>query len=417
MWTETQREEVMNIFRKTTGVAGMLMLTTALVTSPASAEVSDNVVRIGVMADQSGPYADNCGPGSVLMVKLAVEDFGGNVNGSPIEVVVADDQNKPDIGVAQALKWLDEEGVDTIVGCSASSIALAVNDIMRDKQKPYLVAGTASAAVTNEACSPMTTNWGFDTYTLAKGAVAAQMAQGMDTWYFITVDYAFGKAWQEDATRFIEAAGGKVVGSTLHPLGTNDFSSQLLQAQASGAKAIGIANAGADLGNLIKQANEFGIAAAGQSLAPLGILINNVHAIGLESTKGLVFSSAAYWDRDDDSRALAKRFSDAFNGRKPNEAQLITYSAVMHYLKAVAASGADDGVSVMTSMRATPVNDAIIKGASIRADGVVMKPMLSSKVKSPSDSKGDWDYYEMIGEIAAEDAWRPASESACALLK
>lgn len=407
----------MTTLRKTTGLAGMLMLTTALVASPASAEVSDNVVRIGVMADQSGPYADNCGPGSVLMVKMAVEDFGGSVNGSPIEVVVADDQNKPDIGVAQALKWVDEEGVDTIVGCSASSIAHAVNDIMRDKQKPYIVSGSASTAVTNEACSPMTTNWAFDTYTLAKGAVAAQMARGMDSWYFITVDYTFGKTWQEDATRFIEAAGGKVVGSTLHPLGTNDFSSQLLQAQASGAKAIGIANAGADLANLIKQANEFGIVAAGQNLAPLGVLINNIHAIGLEPTQGMVFSSAAYWDRDDDSRALAQRFSDAFNGRKPNEAQLVTYSAVTHYLKSVAAAGADDGVSVMASMREMPVSDAIVKDAKIRGDGVVMKPMLASKVKAPSESKGEWDYYEVIGEIAAEDAWRSEADSACALLK
>lgn len=407
----------MTTLKTTTGVASLLMLTTALVTAPARAEISDNVVRIGVMSDQSGPYADNCGPGSVAMVKLAVEDFGGNVNGTPIEVVVADDQNKPDIGAAQALKWVDEEGVDTIVGCSASSIAHAVNDIMRDKEKPYLVAGTASTALTNDACSPMTTNWGFDTYTLAKGAVASQLARGMDSWYFITVDYSFGKQWQVDATKFIEDAGGKVVGSILHPLGTTDFSSQLLQAQASGAKAIGIANAGADLGNLIKQANEFGIVAAGQQLAPLGILINNVHAIGLDATQGLVFSSAAYWDRDEDSRGLAERYSEAFNGKKPNEAQLITYSAVTHYLKAVAASGGDDGVSVMASMRETPVNDLIIKDASIRGDGVVMKPMLSSQVKSPAESKGDWDYYEMIGEIAAEDAWRSESESACELLK
>jgi branched-chain amino acid transport system substrate-binding protein len=407
----------MSILRKTTGVAGMLMLTTALTTSPASAEISGNVVRIGVMSDQSGPYADNCGAGSVAMVKLAVEDFGGKVNGTPIDVVVADDQNKPDIGVAQALKWVDKEGVDTIVGCSASSIALAVNDIMRDKNKPYLVAGTASSALTNEACSPMTTNWAYDTYTLAKGAVAAQMAQGMDTWYFITVDYAFGKQWQADATRFIEAAGGKVIGSTLHPLGTNDFSSQLLQAQASGAKAIGIANAGADLANLIKQANEFGIVAAGQHLAPLGVLINNIHAIGLESTKGLVFSSAAYWDRDDDSRALAKRYSAVMNGKEPNEAQLVTYSAVAHYLKAVAATSSDDGVSVMKSMRETPVKDPIIKDAKIRGDGVVMKPMLMSKVKTPEESKGAWDYYNIIGEIPAEQAWRTASESQCSLLK
>lgn len=307
--------------------------------------------------------------------------------------------------------------MDTIVGCSASSIAHAVNEIMREKEKPYLLAGTGSLALTNDACSPMTSNWGFDTYTLAKGAVTAQMAQGMDSWYFITVDYAFGKAWQEDAERFIKNAGGTVVGSTLHPLGTNDFSSQLLQAQASGAKAIGIANAGADLGNLIKQANEFGIVAAGQQLAPLGILINNVHAIGLEATQGLVFSSAAYWDRDEDSRALAKRFGEAMGGKMPNEAQLVTYSAVTHYLKGVEAAGADDGVSVMASMREMPINDAIVKDAHIRGDGVVMKSMLSTRVKAPAASSGDWDYYEIVGEISADDAWTPESESTCPLLK
>lgn len=407
----------MNTFKKIPGLMGGLMLAVVMNTANAQAEISDNVIRIGVMNDQSGPYADNCGPGSVVIVKLAIEDFGGKINGVPIEVVVADDQNKPDIGVAQALKWVDDEGVDTIVGCSASSIAHAVNDIMRKKEKPYLVSGSASTALTNESCSPMTTNWAFDTYTLAKGAVASQMAAGMDTWYFITVDYTFGKTWQKDATRFIEAAGGKVVGSTLHPLGTNDFSSQLLLAQASGAKAIGIANAGADLANLIKQANEFGIVAAGQKLAPLGVLINNIHGIGLEPTKGLVFSSAAYWDLDDDSRALSKRFSKAFNGKVPNEAQLVTYSAVTHYLKAVAATGADDGPTVMASMRKTSINDAIVKDASIRADGVVMKPMLISKVKSPDQSKGDWDYYEIVGKIAAEDAWRTKEESSCVLLK
>lgn len=407
----------MTKLRKTTGAFGALILATAMTASPIHAEISGSVIRIGVMNDQSGPYADNCGPGSVAMVKLAIEDFAGEINGSPIEVVVADDQNKPDIGVAQALKWVDDEGVDTIVGCSASSIAHAVNDIMREKEKPYLVAGSASAAITDGSCSPMTTNWAFDTYTLAKGAVAAQVKQGMDSWYFITVDYSFGKQWQIDATAFIEAAGGKVVGSTLHPLGTSDFSSQLLQAQASGAKAIGIANAGADLGNLIKQANEFGIVAAGQTLAPLGVLINNIHGIGLESSNGLIFSSAAYWDLDDSSRALSKRFSEVFNGRVPNEAQLVTYSAVTHYLKAVQSSGSDDGPAVMTAMRDTPVGDAIIKKATIRGDGVVMKPMLMSQVKTPEASSGDWDYYKIIGEIAAEDAWRTVAESTCELLK
>ena len=407
----------MNYLKKTTGAVSALAVAMTMSVTGAAAEISDNVIRIGVMNDQSGPYADNCGPGSVLAVKLAIEDMGGEINGVPVAVVVADDQNKPEIGVAQALKWVDEEGVDTIVGCSASSIAQAVNDIMRDNEKPYLLAGTASAALTNEMCSPMTTNWGFDTYTLAKGAVTAQLAQGMDSWYFITVDYTFGKAWQADATDFIEAAGGKVLGSTLHPLGTNDFSSQLLQAQASGAKVIGIANAGADLGNLIKQANEFGIVAAGQQLAPLGVLINNIHGIGLEATKGLIFSSAAYWDRDADSRSFSDRYAAAFNDRKPNEAQLVTYSAATHYLKAVQASGSDAGPAVMASMKEMPVSDLIIKNATIRADGVVMKPMLTSKVKAPGDSAGAWDYYEMLGEIAAEDAWRSADASGCELLK
>lgn len=384
---------------------------------PAAADMSGKVIRIGVMNDQSGPYADNCGPGSVASVRLAVEDFGGKIGDTPIEVVIADDQNKPDIGVAIAKKWVEQDGVDMILGCSASSIALAVQDVMAEAKKPYMLAGTASSETTNSKCSPMGMNWAYDTYTLAKGTVQAQLEDGMDTWFFITVDYTFGKQWQADATRFIEAAGGKVVGEALHPLNSNDFSSLLLQAQASGAKVIGIANSGSDLANVIKQAKEFGIVEAGQRLAPLGIQVNAVHGIGLDSTQGLVISSAAYWDLNDETRAFAKRYGEAFQNRVPNESQMVTHSAVSHYLKAVTAAGTDEGEAVVAKMRELPVTDMLVKDVAIREDGVVMRPMLKAKVKAPADSKAPWDYYEVISTIAAEDAWRPLSESTCPLVK
>ncbi|WP_417625744.1 ABC transporter substrate-binding protein [Pararhodobacter aggregans] len=398
-----------------TGALALMLTCTALTAAPAWADFTDGVIRIGVMNDQSGPYADNCGAGSVTMARLAIEDHGGAINGVPVELVIADDQNQPDIGVATARRWVEEEGVDAIVGCSASSIALAVQDVMRQHERPYLIAGTATTETTNSQCSPMTTNWAYDTYTLARGSVNAQIEQGNLRWYFITVDYTFGHAWQADATRFIEAAGGEVLGSTLHPLGATDFSSQLLQAQASGAQVIGIANAGADLANVIKQAEEFGIVAAGQHLAPLGILTNNIHGIGLEATQGLVFSAAAYWNYDDASRALTERYNAAFDGRYPNEAQLVTYSAVNHYLEALSALGSDEGVAVMDQMRATPVNDPLMHDVSIREDGVVMHPMIMVQVKSPAESTGPWDYYNVLGLIPADQSWRSREESSCSL--
>lgn len=400
---------------KKTGATALFVACTALAAAPAWADFSDGVIRIGVMNDQSGPYADNCGAGSVTMVRLAIEDHGGAINGVPVEVVIADDQNQPDIGVSTARRWVEDEGVDAIVGCSASSIALAVQDVMRQHNRPYMIAGTATTETTNSQCSPMTTNWAYDTYTLARGSVNAQIEQGNLRWYFITVDYTFGHAWQADATRFIEAAGGEVLGSTLHPLGATDFSSQLLLAQASGAQVIGIANAGADLANVIKQAEEFGIVAAGQQIAPLGIQVNNVHGIGLAATQGLIFSAAAYWDRDDETRALTERYNAAYAGHYPNESQLVTYSAVNHYLSALAAIGSDEGVAVMDQMRATQVNDPIMHDVSIRADGVVAHPMLMVRVKSPEESQGPWDYYEVLGVIPAADSWRSQAESACSL--
>jgi branched-chain amino acid transport system substrate-binding protein len=400
-------------------------LAIATVTSPLAASaqsnssqgISGDVIKIGIMNDQNGPYADNCGPGSVVAARLAVQDAGGAVNGKKIEIVSADDLNKPDVGVAIALKWLDNEGVDAIVGCSASSIALAVQDIMKARKKPYLLAGTASSAFTNEKCSPMTTQWVQDTYALPRATVKSLLGQGLDTWFFLTVDYAFGKAWQADTTRFIDAGGGKVIGSALHPLNSPDLSSFLLKAQSSGAKVIALANSGADFANAVKQAQEFGITARGQKIAPLGLFLNQTHGIGLQSLQDVRLTTPFYWDRTDETRAFAKRYQAAFNGRIPNEAQASTYSAVSHYLKAVAAAGTDEGDAVMRQVKALPINDFEMKNIKIRADGQVMRPLYAARIKAPGESKYPYDYYEVTATVAPEDAWRPASESVCELLK
>jgi branched-chain amino acid transport system substrate-binding protein len=384
---------------------------------PSAAEgISSDVVRIGIMNDQNGPYADNCGLGAVAAAKLAVSDFGGSVNGKKIELVTADDQNKPDIGVAVALRWLDSEGVDAIVGCSASSIALAVQDLMKNRKKPYLLAGTAGSFFTNDKCSPMTTQWMVDTYAQPKATVKSLLAQGIDSWFFLTVDYAFGKGWQADATRFIQAGGGTVVGSVLHPLNTSDFSSFLLTAQASGAKAIALANSGADFANAIKQAQEFGLTQK-QLLVPLGFMISQTQGIGLHDLQNVRLTTPFYWDMTPESRAFAKRFSEVASGQILNEAKAATYSAITHYLKAVATTATDDGDAVMKQMKDMPINDFEMKNITIRADGQVMRPLYVARIKAPAESKYAYDYYEITGTIAPEDAWRPAQESACGLLK
>ncbi|OPY98113.1 ABC transporter permease [Bradyrhizobium sacchari] len=401
--------------RRTISALGMMAL--LLTNAPLQAQgISGDVVKIGVMNDQNGPYADNCGLGSVAAAKLAVADFGGTVGGKKIELVIADDQNKPDVGVAIAMRWVDNEGVDAIVGCSASSIALAVQEMMKSRKKPYMLAGTAGSFFTNDKCSPMTTQWVVDTYAQPKATVKALLAQGVDSWFFLTVDYAFGKAWQADATNFIKAGGGKVVGSVLHPLNASDLSSFLLTAQASGAKAIAIANSGSDFANTIKQAQEFGLTKS-QLLVPLGLMISQTHGIGLKDLQNVRLTTPFYWDMTPESRAFAKRYAEATNGQLLNEGKSATYSAITHYLKAVAASGSDDGDAVMRQMKNTPVNDFEMKNVSIRADGQVMRPLYVARIKTPAESKYTYDYYEITGTIAPEDAWRPASESACDLLK
>ncbi|WP_187971217.1 ABC transporter substrate-binding protein [Aquibium microcysteis] len=397
-------------------VAGLLA-STVLVPSAFAEGISGDVVKIGVMNDQSGPYADNGGPGTVEAARMAIEDFGGEVNGKKIELVIADDQNKPDIGAAIAQKWVDDEGVDAIVGGSASSIAIAIQAMMAEKKKPYMLAGTASSGLTNDACSPMGTQWVLDTYSLAKGVIKSMIAAGNETYYFITVDYTFGKQWQADATKFIEDAGGKVLGSVLHPLNSNDFSSYLLQAQASGADVIVLANSGADFANAVKQSQEFGIQAGGQQVVALGLQINQVHGIGLDAVKGMSIVTPGYWDLNDETREFADRFKKRFRDRIPNETMAGTYSAITHYLKAVKETGTDDGEAVVAKMHEMPVNDFQMKDVKIRKDGQVMRPMYAVTIKSPDEVKQPYDYYTVTSTIPAEDVWRPASESNCPLLK
>lgn len=385
--------------------------------APATAQVSDDVVRIGIMGDMAGPYSGNGGPGSVLAARMAIEDFGGKVNGKPIELLTVDDQNKPDVGLNAARKWLDVDKVDAIVGGSASSIALGVSSLMKEKQKPYLVAGTVTDLLTGKNCSPMNVQFLVDTYSLPKAGVKTLLGQGIKSFYFITVDYAFGAALQAAATKFIEEGGGKVLGSVKHPLGATDFSSYLLQAQASGAKAIVILNAGLDLSNALKQASEFKIADGGQSVSVFGMTINSVAAMGQNVAKGLTFTNAWYWDRTDESRAWAARFMPRYNNQPPTYIMAGTYSAVTHYLKAVQAAGTDAGPEVMAKIKATPINDMTAKNVMIREDGQAMRPVYAVRVKAPAQMKGKSDHYEVLGELPADQVFRPLAEGGCDFVK
>lgn len=392
-------------------------VTAMLLAAGAHAQVSDDVVRIGVMADMTGPYAGNGGPGSTLAVRMAVEDFGGKVLGKPIEVLVADDQNKPDVGTNIARQWLEQQKVDAIVGGSASSIALSVSNMMKTAKKPYLIAGTVASDLTGKACSPMNIQFAVDTYSMPKAGVQSLMGQGIKTFYFIAVDYAFGAAFQAEATKFIEAAGGKVVGSVKHPLGTTDFSSYLMQAQASKAQAIVLLNAGLDQTNALKQAAEFRIARNGQAVSVFGMTINAVHAMGLEVAQGLQFTDPMYWDHTNETRAWAKRFMERNNGVAPTYIMASAYSATMHYLKSVQAANGDDGTAVMAKMKATPINDFSMKNVRIREDGQTMRPVYAAQVKTQAESKGKYDYYIIKGEVPAEQVFRPIAEGGCDFVK
>ena len=382
--------------------------------SPSRAQISDNVVKIGVLNDQSGLYADLGGPGSVTAARMAAEDAGGMVLGKPIEIMFADHQNKADVGVAIARRWFENESVDMAIGFDNSSVALAVEQLAAEHNRIAIAGAVGSTAFTGKNCTRNEASWIYDSYALTTSLAKSTVAEGRDTWFFITVDYAFGHSLEADATAAVQAAGGKVLGSVRHPLNTSDFSSYLLQAQASGAKVVAFANGGGDMVNAVKQANEFGLTKK-QSMVALLIFISDVHSMQLQAAQGLKFVTAFYWDRDGDSRAWSKRFFDK-QGRMPTMAQASIYSAVRHYIKAIAAAGTDEARAVMVKMRELPVNDFYVKNGHVREDGRLVHDMLFAQVKTPAESGKPWDYYKVLNVIPGDQAFRPLAEGGCPLV-
>jgi branched-chain amino acid transport system substrate-binding protein len=384
-----------------------------LLAGTAQAEISDGVVKIGVLNDQSGIYADLGGPGAVEAARMAVEDFGASVLGAPIEVVYADHQNRPDVGAGIANRWIDNEQVDAIVDVPTSSVALAVQEITREKNRAHLNSTAATSDLTGPQCSPTGVHWTYDTIALAKGTGLAVVQDGGDSWFFLTADYAFGHALERDTWEAVEQAGGEVLGNVRHPFPNTDFSSFLLQAQASGAKVIGLANAGGDTINAIKQAQEFGIVEAGQDLAGLLMFISDIHSLGLEDTQGLVLTTGFYWDMDDETREWSERWSERMGGRMPSMVQAGVYSVVLHYLRAIEAAGTDDASEVIPMMRELPIDDFFARNAHLREDGRMVHDMYLARVKSPAESEYPWDYYEILRTIPGDEAFRPMEEGGC----
>lgn len=397
----------------TTSLAAAAALALGL---PAQAEISDGVVKIGVLNDQSGLYADLAGQGSVEAARMAVEDFGGSVNGMPIEILSADHQNKPDVGSSIVREWIDRDGVDVVVDVPTSSVALAVQEVTRDKDTAFLINGAATTRLTNEDCAPTGVHYTYDTYSLAIGTGKAIVEEGGDSWFFITADYAFGHSLEQDTSAVVRENGGEVLGAVRHPLDTADFSSYLLQAQGSGAKVIGLANAGSDTTNAIKQANEFGIVQAGQSLAALLMFVTDVHALGLDVAQGLKLTTGFVWNMNDDTRAFADRFAERRGGQRPTMVHAGVYSSVLHYLKAVAETGDDGGKAAVDQMKQMPVDDFFAPGGTIRADGRMVHDMYLVEVKSPDESAEPWDYYNVLATIPGDAAYQPLAESRCPLV-
>jgi branched-chain amino acid transport system substrate-binding protein len=389
----------------------------AFAASGAHAQVSDGVIKIGVLNDQSSLYADLAGQGSVIAARMAVEDFGAAKKGMKVEIVSADHQNKPDVGSAIARQWYDVDKVDVIFDVPNSGVALAVNQITRDKGKALIVSGAATADLTGKACSPNTVHWTYDTWMLANGTGNAIVKTGGDTWFFLTADYAFGHALERDTEAVVLKTGGKVLGKVRHPLNTQDFSSFLLQAQSSKAKIIGLANAGGDTTNAIKQAAEFGIVKGGQNLAGLLVFLTDVHGLGLNNAQGLILTESFYWDYSDQTRAFAKRFAAADRGIHPTMVHAGVYAGVLHYLKAVEALKSDDGTKVIQKMKEIPTDDPLFGKGRIRQDGRKIHPAYLLEVKKPSESKYPWDYYKIRATIPADQAFRPEKEGGCSLVK
>lgn len=391
------------------------MLSTVLA-FPQACAFAQTPVKIGILNDRTGTYADFSGPGAVVAAHLAVEDFKAADKSLDVTIVFADHQNKPDTGAAIAREWYDNDGVDAIFDVPTSSVALAVSQITRDKNKVFVVSGAGTSELTGKQCSPNTVHWTYDTYALAKVIGGAVVKQGGDTWFFITADYAFGHALEHDTTEFVVNDGGKVVGSVKTPFPNTDFSSALLQAQGSNAKVIALANAGTDTVNSIKQAGEFGITEAGQKLAALLADLSAVHTLTTKAAQGLIVTEAFYWDLNDATRAFSDRFAKTFDGKKPTASQAGVYGSVLHYLKAVSAlKNTKDGAAVVAKMREIPTDDPLFGKGSIRIDGRTIHNMYLFEVKKPSESKGPWDLYKTLATVPGVEAFRPLAEGGCPL--
>ena len=396
------------------GWLGLLLV--AGLANGAAAQVSDNAVRIGVLADMSGVFADIQGPGDVVAARMAIADHGGRAAGAPVELVTGDGQNRTDVGVGLARRWFDAERVDAIFGLANSAIALGVQAMAAERNRITVATSIGTTDLTGKACTALGVHWVYDNYALAAGTAATIVEQGGKDWFFITSDYAFGHSLEANATAVVRANGGRVVGTARAPLGTSDFASFLNQAAASGAQVLGIAAAGADFVNIAKQGAEFGLFRRGMKPAALLGLVTNVRALGLEAAQGLTFTEAYYWDQNDETRAFATRFR-ALHGRPPTMFQAGTWSAVTHYLRAVDAAGTDESAAVMARMRATRINDFMTRDGWIREDGRVMRDMYLLRAKTPAASRGEWDLLEVLATIPAERAFRPLAESECPLVR
>ena len=394
-----------------------LAMAGTLVAGAAYAQISDNMIKIGVLSDMSSLYTDLAGAGSVAAARMAVEDSGIEKRGYKVEIISADHQNKPDVGSGIARQWYDVDKVDVIVDVPNSGVALAVNQITRDKGKVFLANGPASSDLTGKACSPNTVHWTYDTWMLANGTGSAIVKSGGDTWFFLTADYAFGLALERDTEAVVLKNGGKVLGKVRAPINTQDFSSFLLQAQASKAKIIGLANAGGDTTNSIKQAAEFGIVKGGQNLAGLLVFLTDINALGLPTAQGLIVTNTFYWDMNDQTRAFAKRFAAVDKGIHPTMVHAGVYASLLHYLKAVEALKSDDGTKVVAKMKEMPTDDPLFGKGTIRIDGRKIHPAYLMEVKKPSESKYPWDYYKVRATIPADQAFRPLAEGGCSLVK
>ncbi|GGC54415.1 ABC transporter substrate-binding protein [Chelatococcus reniformis] len=388
-----------------------------LVLASAAQAQSPIQVKIGVLNDRAGLYSDITGEGSAIAARMAVEDAKVADKGIKVEVLAGDHQNKPDVGSSIARQWIDQDGVDVIADVPTSSVALAVNQVVREKNKIFLNSGAGSSDLTGKQCSPNTVHWTYDTWALANGTGGAMVKRGGDTWFFVTADYAFGQALERDTSAVVTKAGGKVLGSVKHPINTSDFSSYLLQAQSSKAKVIGLANAGGDTINAIKQAGEFGITQGGQAVAGLLIFSSDIHSLGVKTAQGLVLTEAFYWDLNDKTRAFSKRFAEKNGGKMPTSVHAGVYSSVLQYLKAVAELKSKDPEKVLAKLRSAPIEDELFGKVVLREDGRAVHDMYLFEVKKPDESKGPWDLYKTLTVIPADQAFRPLKEGGCPLVK